>query len=191
MEPSFSTLRPKSAVGGPLGLVRTGDLIRLSERERKIDLLVPPEELASRSVAQPRFSQTPARGYAALYARHVLSAAEGCDFDFLTCRNAPLEWSYPPGAIRAERLSRCHSTSAKCRRLRNCQAAATAVRHVVIATARSARCVWAEMRWRWTAEEAAASIERVRKKAARRRGSSPSRSAGMSTRDRLCGRDRP
>ena len=48
-------------------------------------------------------------------------------------------------------FSRCRAASAKCRRLRNCQAAATAIRHVVvIATARSARCVWAEMRWRWT-----------------------------------------
>ena len=34
--------------------------------------------------------------------------------------------------------------------VRNFQAAATAVRHVTIATARSARCVWAEVRWRWT-----------------------------------------
>jgi len=82
---------PESAVGGPLGLVKTGDLILLSERERKIDLVVPPDELASRSAARPTFSQPPTRGYAALYARHVLSAAEGCDFDFLTCRNAPLE----------------------------------------------------------------------------------------------------
>src|SRR5208337_5072122 len=47
-------------------------------------------------------------------------------------------------------LSRCRAASAKCRHLRNCQAAATAVRHVVIAAARSVRCVWAEMRWRWT-----------------------------------------
>ncbi len=47
-------------------------------------------------------------------------------------------------------LSHCRAASAKCRRLRNCQAAATAVRHVVIAAARSVRCVWAEMRWRWT-----------------------------------------
>src|SRR5271169_6738836 len=47
-------------------------------------------------------------------------------------------------------LSRCHAASAKCRRPRNCQAAATAVRHVVIAAARSTRCVWAEVRWRWT-----------------------------------------
>ena len=47
-------------------------------------------------------------------------------------------------------LSRCRAASAKCRRLRNCQAVATAVRHVSIAAARSARCVWAEVRWRWT-----------------------------------------
>jgi hypothetical protein len=47
-------------------------------------------------------------------------------------------------------LSRCRAASAKCRHLRNCQVAATAVRHVVIAAARSARCVWAEVRWRWT-----------------------------------------
>jgi hypothetical protein len=42
------------------------------------------------------------------------------------------------------RLSRCRA-SAKCRRLKNCQAAATAVRHVFIASARSMRCVWADV----------------------------------------------
>ena len=42
------------------------------------------------------------------------------------------------------------AASAQCRRLKNCQAAATAVRHVSIAAARSVRCVWAEVRWRWT-----------------------------------------
>jgi hypothetical protein len=46
-------------------------------------------------------------------------------------------------------LSRCPA-SARCQRLKNCQAAATAVRHVSIAAARSVRCVWAEVRWRWT-----------------------------------------
>ncbi len=53
------------------------------------------------------------------------------------------------GAKGVRRL--CHvagATSAKCQRLMDGQAAATAVRHVVIATPRSARCVWAEMRWR-------------------------------------------
>ena len=46
--------------------------------------------------------------------------------------------------------------------LRSCQAEATAVRHVVIATVRSARCVWAEMRWRWTLKvlKTAACVER-------------------------------
>jgi PAS domain S-box-containing protein len=47
-------------------------------------------------------------------------------------------------------LSRCRAASAKCGRLKHCQAAATAVRQVSIAAARSVRCVWAEMRWRWT-----------------------------------------
>src|SRR5208282_5505995 len=44
-------------------------------------------------------------------------------------------------------LSRCDAASAKRQRHRNCQASATAFRHVVIAAARSARWVWAEMRW--------------------------------------------
>jgi hypothetical protein len=42
------------------------------------------------------------------------------------------------------------AASARCQRLKNCQTAATAVRHVSIAAARSVRCVWAEVRWRWT-----------------------------------------
>ena len=47
-------------------------------------------------------------------------------------------------------LSRCPAASAQGRRLGNCQAAATAVRHASIAAARSARCVWAEVGRRWT-----------------------------------------
>jgi hypothetical protein len=55
------------------------------------------------------------------------------------------------GEGHGEGVSHCHGASAKRRRLRNFQAAAaTAVRHVSIATARSSRCVWAEVRWRWT-----------------------------------------
>jgi dihydroxy-acid dehydratase len=73
---------PESAVGGPLGLVRDGDRIRLSVKERRIDALVSEEELAQRrrSVSPP---QLPARGYARLYAASVLGAELGCDFDFL------------------------------------------------------------------------------------------------------------
>src|SRR5208283_563755 len=47
-------------------------------------------------------------------------------------------------------LSRCQGKNATFHDLSGYQAAATAVRHVVIAAARSARCVWAELRWRWT-----------------------------------------
>jgi len=73
---------PEAAIGGPLALVRNGDRIRLSARERRIDLEVGVAELARRRAAwqgPPRAS----RGYQKLYAEHVLQAEEGCDFDFL------------------------------------------------------------------------------------------------------------
>ncbi|MDW8469389.1 MAG: IlvD/Edd family dehydratase [Burkholderiales bacterium] len=74
---------PEAAVGGPLALVRTGDRIRLSVRERRLDLLVGEDELARRRSAWRPPAQAPARGYAKLYMTHVLQAEEGCDFDFL------------------------------------------------------------------------------------------------------------
>jgi dihydroxy-acid dehydratase len=73
---------PEAAEGGPLGAVRSGDRIRLSVKERRIDVLVDPAELARRAAQNPRPS-TPARGYRRLYAEHVLQADRGCDFDFL------------------------------------------------------------------------------------------------------------
>jgi dihydroxy-acid dehydratase len=74
---------PESAVGGPLAMVRDGDRIRLSVRERKIDLLVAADELQKRKAAWKPPVETPARGYARLYMDHVLQAEHGCDFDFL------------------------------------------------------------------------------------------------------------
>ncbi|HXM85360.1 MAG TPA: dihydroxy-acid dehydratase, partial [Stellaceae bacterium] len=74
---------PDAASGGPLARVKTGDRIRLSVKERKLDLLVDPAELAKRpAVPAPR----PARGYARLYHEHVLQADQGCDFDFLRAK---------------------------------------------------------------------------------------------------------
>ena len=58
--------------------------------------------------------------------------------------------SYRPDPIRRAAMSRCQGKNATFHGLSGCQAAAIAVCHVVIATPRSARCVWAEMRWRWT-----------------------------------------
>jgi dihydroxy-acid dehydratase len=73
---------PEAAVGGPLALVANGDRIRLSVSQRRLDLLVDEPELARRraSFASPA---PPSRGYARLYARSVLQAEHGCDFDFL------------------------------------------------------------------------------------------------------------
>ncbi len=74
---------PDAASGGPLGLARTGDRVRASVRDRKLDLLVPPEELARRRAEAPPAPPAPPRGYRKLYHDHVLQADAGCDFDFL------------------------------------------------------------------------------------------------------------
>jgi dihydroxy-acid dehydratase len=77
---------PEAAVGGPLALVETGDRIRLSVKERKLDLLVS-EALLSKRRATWKPVASPERGYRKLYLDHVLQADAGCDFDFL--RKAP------------------------------------------------------------------------------------------------------
>ncbi len=73
---------PEAAAGGPLALVRTGDRIRLSVRERRIDLLVDDTELAERRKTAASAARDPEtlRGYDRLYAEQVLQADEGCDF---------------------------------------------------------------------------------------------------------------
>ncbi|HVY06821.1 MAG TPA: dihydroxy-acid dehydratase [Burkholderiales bacterium] len=73
---------PDAASGGPLALVRNGDRIRISVKDRKLDLLVAEPELAKRR-ADFKATPIPARGYARLYNEHILQADGGCDFDFL------------------------------------------------------------------------------------------------------------
>ena len=76
---------PEAAIGGPLALVRTGDRIALSVRERRLDLLVGPAELDARRQAWEAGQPDPParRGYDRLYAEEVLQADEGCDFALL------------------------------------------------------------------------------------------------------------
>lgn len=74
---------PESAVGGPLALVQTGDLIRLDVPNRRLDLLVDEAELAERRARWTAPPRRHLRGYPRLYVDHVLQADEGCDFDFL------------------------------------------------------------------------------------------------------------
>jgi dihydroxy-acid dehydratase len=74
---------PDSASGGTLGLVRNGDRVRLSVKQKRIDLLVDDAELKRRAAEAKRHVQVPARGYARLYAQEILGADQGCDFGFL------------------------------------------------------------------------------------------------------------
>ncbi len=74
---------PEAAAGGMLALVHNGDRIAISVSRRRIDLLVEDAELARRRQAAKPSTDRPARGYARLYAEHVLQADQGCDFDFL------------------------------------------------------------------------------------------------------------
>ena len=74
---------PETSIGGPLALVRTGDRIRLSARGKRIDLLLDAGEMERRRAGLKIVNSPPKRGYARLYRHAVLSAKEGCDFDFL------------------------------------------------------------------------------------------------------------
>jgi dihydroxy-acid dehydratase len=73
---------PDAATGGPLALVETGDRIRLSVKDKRLDLLVDEATLDQRRAAQPKPEPVARRGYDRLYHAHILQADEGCDFDF-------------------------------------------------------------------------------------------------------------
>ncbi len=75
-------ITPDAASGGPLALVKSGDRIRLSVKDRKLDLLVSDEE-KNRRRGNFKKPPLPPRGYARLYSEHILQADGGCDFDFL------------------------------------------------------------------------------------------------------------
>ena len=77
---------PDAASGGPLGLVKNGDRIRLSVKDRRIDLVVDEAELKRRAAAAKPAGEKPQRGYARLYAQEILGADQGCDFAFLKPR---------------------------------------------------------------------------------------------------------
>ena len=75
---------PEAAMGGPLALVKNGDRVRISVKNRSLDLLVSNEEMDTRR-QQLKIAAAPAhhRGYKKLYYDTVLQADGGCDFDFL------------------------------------------------------------------------------------------------------------
>ena len=74
---------PESHVGGPLALLKTGDIVKIDIPNRTIDMLVDADELARRRAVwtppAPKFE----RGYGWMFAQHIRQADEGCDFDYL------------------------------------------------------------------------------------------------------------
>ena len=74
---------PESFVGGPLALLKEGDMIELDAEARKLSMLVDDQELSRRRACwRPKEGIYP-RGYGKLFMQHIKQANEGCDFDFL------------------------------------------------------------------------------------------------------------
>ncbi|MDA8637759.1 L-arabinonate dehydratase [Rhodospirillales bacterium] len=74
---------PESHIGGPLTLLKTGDIVKLDIPNRSIDMLVDEDELAARRAAWTAPAPKFARGYGWMFAQHIKQANEGCDFDCL------------------------------------------------------------------------------------------------------------
>jgi len=74
---------PEAFVGGPLALIKTGDMIEMDVPNRKLSVDVSETEMADRRKAwvapEPRYE----RGYGWMYTKHIEQADKGCDFDFL------------------------------------------------------------------------------------------------------------
>jgi len=74
---------PEAAIGGPLCLVRTGDIVRVDVPNRTIDMKVDEAELARRRAVWKAPEPKATRGYNWMFAQHIQQADKGCDFDYL------------------------------------------------------------------------------------------------------------
>ena len=74
---------PESYIGGPLALIKNGDIIEVDIPERKLNVDISENELSNRrekwKEPEPRYE----RGYGYIYSKHIEQADKGCDFDFL------------------------------------------------------------------------------------------------------------
>ena len=85
-------ISPEAYIGGPFGLVQTGDIVEVDIEKRSINLLVDDQELLKRSKKPPAYRRKEyTSGYAKLYIEHVSQAHEGCDFDFLSSETRDFE----------------------------------------------------------------------------------------------------
>jgi dihydroxy-acid dehydratase len=81
-------IAPEAAVGGPLALIRDGDIVALDAHAGTLEVRLTDEELARRKAEWTPPPPRRVRGYGALYVNHVLQADSGCDFDFLVGRSS-------------------------------------------------------------------------------------------------------
>jgi dihydroxy-acid dehydratase len=76
-------IAPEAYIGGPLALLKTGDIVTIDVDARSINMEVSPEELAARRAAWVPPAVRFERGYGWVFTKHIQQANEGCDFDFL------------------------------------------------------------------------------------------------------------
>jgi dihydroxy-acid dehydratase len=74
---------PESFIGGPLALLKDGDIVELDVPERQLNMRVNDDELGRRRAAWKPKEGIYHRGYGRLYMQHIEQADQGCDFDFL------------------------------------------------------------------------------------------------------------
>ncbi|HEX7403141.1 MAG TPA: dihydroxy-acid dehydratase, partial [Usitatibacter sp.] len=74
---------PESYIGGPLALVKNGDMISVDIDARSIRLEISDEEMARRKALWKQPGKRFERGYGYVFTKHIRQANEGCDFDFL------------------------------------------------------------------------------------------------------------
>ncbi len=82
---------PEAAVGGPLALIKTGDLVEVDVLEGRLNMRVSDEEIARRRADWQPPAPVARRGYTKIFLEHVRQADEGCDFDFLMGHEKPVE----------------------------------------------------------------------------------------------------
>ena len=83
---------PEAYIGGPLALVKTGDMITVDVPNRTINMNVSDAELATRKSAWKPLAKRYERGYGYMFSKHIMQADQGCDFDYLeTGFGAPVE----------------------------------------------------------------------------------------------------
>ncbi|MBJ3776290.1 L-arabinonate dehydratase [Acuticoccus mangrovi] len=80
---------PEAYVGGPLALLRTGDIVELDVPNRTLNMRVSDEELERRRAAWTPPAPRYGRGYGVMFTKHIMQADSGCDFDFLTTAYGP------------------------------------------------------------------------------------------------------